>query len=148
MGNKLSFIGEYRHNLDTKGRLAVPAHFRNLLGNYFTITVGLDGCITVYTEEQWEVFYDKLMTLPTNKKNSRDYVRAFTANARTCELDAQGRILLPQSLIRYGGLTKECAIIGVGNHIEIWNAEKWDEICNSTLDSLNGIAEDLPEMLG
>ena len=75
-------------------------------------------------------------------------VRAFTANARTCELDAQGRILLPQSLIRYGGLTKECAIIGVGNHIEIWNAEKWDDICNSTLDSLNGIAEDLPEMLG
>lgn len=147
MGKILSFIGDYRHNLDAKGRIAVPAQFRSLLGNDFTITIGLDRCITVYTEEQWDKFYDELLELPNTKKNARDYQRAFTANARKCEFDAQGRILLPQSLIRYGELTKECAIIGAGNHIEIWNAEKWDELCNHTLGNLDEIAEDLPEML-
>lgn len=147
VGMKSNFIGDFRHNLDAKGRIAIPAHFRGLLGNCFTVTIGLDECITVYTEEQWDAFYEKLSLLPVNQKNPRNYMRAFTANARVCEFDAQGRILLPQSLIRYSGLVKECAVIGAGDHIEIWNAEKWEEVCMGTLNNLSDIAEELPEML-
>ena len=146
MGRIPTFIGEYRHNLDSKGRLAIPSAFRATLGNRFTATIGLDKCITIYTEEEWAELYDKLIQLPQNRMNSRGLVRMYTANAGNCQLDAQGRILLPQSLIKHGELTKECCIIGVGDHIEIWSVEHWENECAQTLSVLSEIAEQLPEI--
>ncbi|MEG0507416.1 MAG: division/cell wall cluster transcriptional repressor MraZ [Longicatena sp.] len=141
------FMGEYGHNIDAKGRIIIPAKFREELGEQVIVTRGFDGCLNVYTKEQWNIIYEQLLKLPTTKKDARMFVRMMTSKAAECDIDGQGRALLPASLIKLGELTKECMIIGAANHVEIWSKEKWetvDEIANETFED---IAENLTEFM-
>lgn len=121
------FMGEYRHTVDPKGRLIVPSKFRELLGSEFVVTRGLDGCLFVYTMESWEEYVAELRKLPLTDKNARLYLRFIVAGATTCELDKQGRILLPLTLREFAGIEKEVRLEGMLDHIEIWNEERWQE---------------------
>ncbi len=115
--------GEYKHSIDAKGRLAIPAKLREELGEHFTVTKGLDGCLAVYPEAEWEGLEQRIRSMPMSK--ARDLQRFFFSAAFDAELDSQGRILLPANLRKYAGLTKETVVIGAFNHAEIWDAEKW-----------------------
>ena len=119
------FIGEYEHNLDTKGRVTMPAKLREDIGDSFIVTKGLDGCLFAYSQTEWTNFEEKLKSLPLTNKNARDFVRFFLSGAIECEIDKQGRFLIPGNLRTYAKLEKEVVIIGVGTRIEIWNKEDW-----------------------
>lgn len=136
-------IGEYQHNLDTKGRLIMPAKFREGLGEKFIITRGLDGCLFGYPEEEWSVLEEKLRQLPLAKKDARQFTRFFYSAAIECEVDKQGRINIPQNLREYAKLEKECRIIGVSQRIEIWSNEHWSEYAEEAEESYEDIAESM-----
>lgn len=141
------FMGEYNHTIDAKGRLIVPAKFREVLGDEFVVTKGLDGCLFVYPDTEWKAFEEKLRTLPLTNKNSRQFTRFFLAGAATCEVDKQGRILLPQVLREFAGLEKEVVLVGVASRIEIWSRQRWDECVSAYDDDMNEVAENM-ESLG
>ena len=136
------FRGEYSHTIDAKGRLIIPTRYRELLGEEFILTREMDGCLAIYPMDEWETFEEKLNSLPlhTNPK-ARAFARFFVAGATTCELDKQGRILIPQTLREYAGLDKEVVLAGNLNKIEVWDKEKWTKICS--YDDLDDIAQDL-----
>ena len=116
--------GEYRHTLDAKGRVSVPSKLRDELGDRFTVTKGLDGCIAAYPAAEWDALEAKIRALPMSK--ARDLQRFFFSAAFDAELDSQGRILLPANLRAFAGLGKEVVVIGAANHAEIWDAARWD----------------------
>ncbi|MBS4960054.1 MAG: division/cell wall cluster transcriptional repressor MraZ [Clostridiales bacterium] len=118
------FMGEQQHTIDAKGRLIVPAKYREGLGEKFVVTKGLDQCLQVYPMEEWEKFEKKLEALPSK---AMKIVRFFTSGATECELDGQGRIMIPPTLRAYAGLEKEIVSIGVVNKVEIWNRDRWNE---------------------
>lgn len=136
-------MGEYNHSIDAKGRLIVPSKFREKLGDNFVVTKGLDGCLWVFPTEEWDKFYEKLSSLPVTRKDVREFVRGFMANAMEAEVDKQGRILLPQNLRRAAKLEKDAVLIGIGPRIEIWNKASWDETL--TEDNSDEIAERMGE---
>jgi MraZ protein len=121
-------MGEFSHNIDRKGRLIMPAKFREDLGERVVVNRGLDGCLYVYTMDQWQIVYDKLKMLPSTDRDVRMYQRMMLSKASECELDSQGRILIPAGLIALAGLDKECVIIGMANHLEIWAKDRWDAV--------------------
>lgn len=123
----MSFTGEYHHNLDAKGRLIIPAKFREGLGNEFNVTRSLGGCLAMYSAEEWKALEDKLDALPFTNSKARDLKRFLLGSACTCELDKQGRILIPQTLREKADLKKDIVLLGVGNNIEIWDADKYFE---------------------
>ena len=143
VGVKHMFMGEYEHNIDRKGRLIMPAKFREELGEHVVVNRGLDGCLYVYTAAQWEEVYTKLQALPSNRKEARAYQRMMLSKAAECEMDSQGRILIPSSLVSLAGLEKECMIIGVANHLEIWAKAKWLAL----EEEQDGMFEELAESL-
>lgn len=114
--------GQYQHTIDAKGRLFIPSKFREELGETFYVTMGMDSCLSVYSDASWARFTEKFESLPYTKTKA---MRPLFANAAKCEPDAQGRILLPQKLRIYAGLEKDVVVIGVSNRAEIWNAERW-----------------------
>ena len=136
-------IGEYRHNIDEKGRLIIPSKFREDIGNSFVVTRGLDGCLFVYSLIEWEKIVTKLKKLPFTKKDTRTFMRFFLAGATVCEFDRQGRVNLVNSLIEYADLKKECLIIGVNDRLEIWALDKYNNLMNENLEQLDSIAEHL-----
>ena len=138
------FMGEYNHIIDAKGRLIIPARFRELLGEEFILTKGLDGCLSIYPMDAWEAFETKLRALPLTNKNARTFTRFFVAGATNCELDRQGRILVPHTLREFAGLEKEVVLTGNLDRIEIWSKEKWSENCN--YDDMDSIAESMQDM--
>ena len=138
------FMGEYNHTVDTKGRLIIPSKFRELLGDEFIVTKGLDGCLFVFPQDEWQAFEEKLRTLPLTQKGARQFTRFFVAGATTCELDKQGRILVPQTLREFAGLEKDVVLTGNLNRIEVWSKEKWSENCD--YDDMDSIAEGMQEM--
>ena len=138
------FMGEYNHTIDTKGRLIIPSKFREVLGDEFVVTKGLDGCLFVYDNQEWTAFEEKLKALPLMNKESRKFVRFFLAGAASLEVDKQGRILLPSVLREFAGLDKDVVLVGVGARIEIWSKEKWDEA--SMYDDMEEIAEHMSEL--
>ena len=140
-------IGEYEHSLDAKGRLIMPAKLRTDMGEKFIITKGLDGCLFVFSQNEWSNFESKLKELPLTNKNARDFVRFFLSGATECELDKQGRFLLVNTLREYAEITKEVIIIGVGTRLEIWNKEKWKKYNSDENISADTIAENMT-MLG
>ncbi|HHT02133.1 MAG TPA: division/cell wall cluster transcriptional repressor MraZ [Firmicutes bacterium] len=121
------FMGEFTHNIDEKGRLIVPAKFRAGLGDSFMITRGLDDCLFVYPHAEWSMIEAKLKALPFTRADARAFVRFFFSGASECEVDKQGRILVPPGLRRYAGLEREVVVIGVSNRVEIWSADNWQE---------------------
>lgn len=124
-GEKRGVKGEYRHSIDSKGRLFMPAKFREELGQSFIVTKGLDSCLFVYSNSAWEVLEQKICALPLSK--SRDLQRFFFSSAAECLPDSQGRILLPANLREYAGLSKDASIIGVSGRVEIWDSSKWND---------------------
>lgn len=140
------FMGEYSHTIDTKGRLIIPSRFREELGETFVVTKGLDGCLFVFSDEEWRAFEIKLKSLPLTNKNARQFARFFVAGATPCELDKQGRILLPATLREFAGLEKDVVLTGMLNRIEIWSKEKWNE--NNSLDdvAMDEIAEQMTDL--
>lgn len=135
------FMGEYNHSIDAKGRLIMPARFREQLGESFVVTQGLDGCLFVYANEEWKLFEEKLKQLPLTNASARKFSRYFLAGAIQCEVDKQGRILLPAKLRTAAGLEKDVVLAGVGERIEIWDKQRWEE--NSTYDDMDVIAENM-----
>ena len=141
------FMGEYAHNIDKKGRIIIPAKLREELGDHVIITRGLDGCLAVYTKEQWETIYEQLMKLPSTKKDARMFVRMMTSKAAECEIDAQGRVLIPSPLVKLAELVKECMVIGAANHVEIWSRERGEPVAEEANDAFEDIAESLTEFM-
>ena len=137
------FMGEYNHSIDAKGRVIVPSKFRELLGEHFIVTKGLDGCLWVYSDDEWEKFSDKLRSLPVANSDARKFSRFFLAGATDVETDKQGRILLPTNLREYGGLEKDISMVGVGNRVEIWDRQRW--AVSSTFENVDDIAEHMGE---
>ena len=138
-------IGEYHHNLDEKGRLIIPAKYREEIGSSFVVTKGLDGCLYVYSLHEWERITSKLKTLPFTKKSARTFTRFLLSGASICEFDKQGRINLVSSLTEYAGLKKECVIIGVNDRLEIWDLDKFNNLMSENESELDSIAEGLFE---
>ena len=141
------FMGEYNHTIDAKGRLIIPAKFREVLGDEFVVTKGMDGCLFVFDNPEWQVFADKLRGLPMIDKEARQFTRFFLAGAAACEVDKQGRILLPQVLREFAGLEKDVVLVGVASRIEIWSKEHWDEAMNTYDGDMDEVAENM-ESLG
>ena len=137
------FIGEYHHTIDEKGRIIIPAKFREELGNNFIVTRGIDNCLFVYSNEKWDMITSKLNALPFTKKDARTFNRFFMSGATEVELDKQGRINLPTPLIHYANLVKDCVVIGTGDRLEIWSQESWDGFFDSTKENVSDIAENL-----
>ncbi|MBQ9328282.1 MAG: division/cell wall cluster transcriptional repressor MraZ [Solobacterium sp.] len=141
------FMGEYRHSLDSKNRLIIPSRFREELGSTFVITRYLDGCLTIYTEDQWKAINEKLRAIPLTNKAGRQFSRIFLSMAVECEPDSQGRVQLPSSLIKAAEIVKTCVVIGTGDHVEIWSEERWDAYSAVMDDSFEDAAETLTEFL-
>jgi MraZ protein len=133
-------LGEYNHNVDEKGRVSVPAKFREDLGASFIVTKGLDSCLFIYSKIEWNTFETKLKDLPLTNPNARNFIRFFFSGATECELDKQGRINIPQNLREYAGLNKDLSIIGVSTRVEIWDREKWNKYTSSDNMNLDEIA--------
>ena len=140
----IMFMGEYSHTIDAKGRMIIPSKFREELGEVFVLTRGLDGCLSIYPNDEWKTFEEKLKALPLNDKNARAFLRFFVASATVCELDKQGRILVPATLREFAGLNKDVVLTGNLTRIEVWSKEKWLE--NSNYEDMNAIAEGMQSM--
>ncbi|GEL79587.1 protein MraZ [Enterococcus sp. DIV1368b] len=136
-------MGEFRHNIDAKGRLIVPSKLREELGEQFVLTRGLDGCLFGYPMSEWNELESKLNDMPLAKKDARTFVRFFYSAATECELDKQGRINIPNTLRNYATITKECVIVGVSNRIEIWDEAKWQEFSEAAEENFDEIAENM-----
>lgn len=137
------FLGEYKHSLDPKGRLALPAKFRAKLRKGAIITRGLDHCLFVFGRSEWEKLAEKLAALPLAQANSRAFSRLMLAGASDVELDGQGRILVPDYLREYAGLGKLTVIAGVMSRIEIWDEKAWARYKSRTESASDDIAEQL-----
>ena len=137
------FMGEYQHTIDDKGRMIIPSKFRDALGASFIITRGLDNCLFVYPRSEWEVLEQKLKALPLMKADARAFTRFFFSGATECELDKQGRVNIPNNLLQYSKLDKDCVVLGVSNRVEIWSKETWENYFDQSEESFNEIAEKL-----
>ena len=121
------FIGEYSHVLDAKGRMFMPAKFRDELGEKFIVTIGLDRCLFVFPTETFQIYKEKLDAISLANRDARNFTRFFFAGAGECELDKQGRIMLPHKLRTYARLEKDVTVVGVSGRIELWNTEDWEK---------------------
>ncbi len=137
------FVGEFQHALDEKGRITIPARFREGLGDRFIVTRGLDSCLFVYPMAEWQLLEARLKSLPLTKADARAFVRFLFSGAYECELDRQGRIMLPAVLRQYAGLEKDAVVIGVSTRVEIWSADRWASYVAASEASFGEIAENL-----
>ena len=140
------FIGEYNHTIDAKGRLIIPSKFRELLGEEFVLTKGLDGCLSIYPMDEWEAFEDKLRTLPLTNKKAREFKRFFLGSAVDGEIDKQGRILISTSLRTYANLDKEVVLAGVLDKVEIWSKDAWEARTAEIEENIEDIASDMEDL--
>lgn len=136
------FIGEFHHSIDSKGRIIIPSKLRYDLGENFIVTRGLDGCLFVYPNDEWNKIINKYKELP-DTKDRRHFMRIFLSGATVCEFDKQGRINIPSPLINFAGLEKDCIIVGVDERLEIWSKSRWDEFINDNEENLSDIADNL-----
>lgn len=141
VGDKM-FMGEYHHTIDEKGRLTIPSKIRYELGEKFVVTRGLDNCLFLYPEEEWKQIIQKYKNLP-NTKEARNFMRFFLSGAGECTFDKQGRVNISSPLVSYASLDKDCVIIGVNDHIEIWSQSSWNEFMENNEDSFSDIADHL-----
>ena len=141
------FIGEYKHNLDTKGRLAIPAKFRASLKAGAVVTKGLDNCLFLYSKKEWEVLAKKLASLPISKTNTRAFARLMLAGAMDVDFDNQGRIMLPEYLRKFARLKKKVVVAGLYDRLEIWDEVVWKKYKMGTEKKSSAIAEALGELV-
>lgn len=140
------FIGEYKHNLDIKGRVAVPSKFRKLLKGGAVVTRGLDNCLFLYPRKQWNEIAKKLSNLPIGQAKARAFARLILAGAMDMDFDNQGRINLPDYLIKFAGLKKGAIIAGLYDRLEIWDEEAWEKFKTGAEKESVNIAETLGEL--
>ncbi|MFD2170829.1 division/cell wall cluster transcriptional repressor MraZ [Tumebacillus lipolyticus] len=140
------FMGEFQHSIDEKGRLIVPAKFREGLGASFVITRGLDNCLFVYPRSEWETIESKLKSLPFTRADARAFSRFFFSGATECDLDKQGRANIPPNLREYAKLHRDCVVIGVSGRVEIWAKEVWEAYAEHAADTFGEIAEKLVDL--
>jgi len=139
------FVGQYAHNIDDKGRLAVPARFRSDLKKA-VVTKGLENCLVVYPKKKWDVFAEKLAALSVTKTNSRAFARLMLAGAMEVSVDSQGRVILPEYLRTYAGLVKKVVITGLYDRLEIWDETSWQKYQSETEKNAGSIAEALTDL--
>ena len=134
--------GEYRHSIDGKGRLFVPAKLREELGDVFYLTLSMDNCLSAYSSDSWREFSDKVNAMSYVKQRK---MRPLFAYAAKCELDSQGRTLIPAHLREYAHLIKNVTVVGCNNHAEIWDEERWDEQSRAeiTPENIAAVMEEL-----
>lgn len=137
------FIGEFHHSVDSKGRLIIPALFREMLGERCVITRGIDQCLFIYPLSEWKLLLEKINGLPVNRKDARQFARFFLSGAIECEFDKQGRINISTPLMTYAELIKDCVVIGVSNRIEVWDTIKWESYFATSIDCISDIAENI-----
>lgn len=142
----IMFMGEYQHNIDAKGRVIVPAKFREELGSKFVVTKGLDKCLVIYTMEEWKLFEEKMKKFPITDEGVRRFFRFLFSGACECEPDAQGRIIIPQNIRKHANILKELVFIGVVNKVEIWNKDNWDTYNDEDNFIDNELAEKMAEL--
>lgn len=140
------FIGEYQHSIDPKKRLAVPSKFRNELKNKVVVTRGLDKCLFVYPMKTWQEIAQKLGSMPVGEAGTRSFVRLMLAGATDCEIDKQGRVLIPDYLKDYAELGKDVVIAGLFNRLEIWDEKKWNDYKKNAEKNTDEIAEQLGKL--
>ncbi len=140
------FIGEYRHTIDTKKRLALPIRFRKELGKTIIITRGFENCLIVYPQKEWKIMSDKLGKLPVSQADARGFSRIMLAGAMEVALDKLGRILIPEYLKKYAGLKKNAVVCGLSNRLEIWDAKKWAIYRGKMEKDLGNLAANLKEL--
>lgn len=140
------FIGEYSHNLDDKGRMAIPVKFRRDLSKGAVVTRGLDNCLFLYTKTEWEKLAEKLASLPISQADSRAFARLMLAGAMDVEVDKQGRIILPEYLRQFAHLSKEVVVAGLYNRLELWDSQTWAQYKGQTEAASGSIAERMAEL--
>lgn len=140
------FIGEYHHNIDDKGRLAIPVKFRGDLAKGAVVTRGLDASLFLLPLEEWGKLAEKLSSLPLGQSNSRAFARLMLAGAMDVNLDKQGRFVIPEYLREYASLQKNVVVVGVNTRLELWDAQAWDEYRQKTEQDAVAIAEQLGEL--
>ncbi len=140
------FIGEYSHNIDEKGRLAIPVKFRADLSKGAVVTRGLDNCLFLYPMDEWQKMAEKWSKLPVSQKKSRAFARLMLAGAMDVSIDKQGRVMLPEYLRKYAGISKNAVVAGLYDRIEIWDSEAWEKYKKTTEEDSEEIAEALGEM--
>lgn len=140
------FIGEYHHQIDEKGRIAVPTKFRNDLKHGAVVTRGLDSSLFLLPMEEWGKLANKLADLPLGQANSRAFSRLFLAGAMDVNLDKQGRFVIPEYLRNYADLSKKVVIVGVNTRLELWDIDKWEAYRQQTEDEAGNIAEQLGDL--
>lgn len=139
------FLGEYKHNIDSKNRLTIPAKLRIELGEKPVLTRGLDTCLFIYPNRDWQLFIEKLSVLPLSQKKARDFKRFMLSGASEIEIDDMGRILIPDILKKYAKFEKSVVVIGVSDRVEIWNENVWNEYIAKAEKESGVLAEGLSE---
>lgn len=137
------FIGEYQATIDDKGRVAIPSKFRSQLKSKVVVTRGLDNSLFLYNVDEWKKLAEKLASLPISTANTRAFSRLMLAGAMDCEIDKQGRIVLPGYLKEFAKIQKRAVVAGLYNRIEIWSEELWVAYKTQTEQQSNAIAEQL-----
>lgn len=134
--------GEFQHSLDSKGRIFIPAKLRDELGEVFYITISMDRCLCVYSSKNWQELSDKVSAMPYIKQRK---MRPLFAYAARCELDSQGRALVPQNLRDFAGLVKNVTVVGCNNHAELWDSESWAQVYafETTPENIAAVMEEL-----
>ncbi len=140
------FVGEFSHNLDDKGRLTIPAKFRDELAGGLVITRGIDRCLSVFPRQGWDNLAEKIAALPLTQRNARNFSRLMFSGAADFIPDRRGRVLIPQGLRAYAGLDNEAIIIGLYDRLEIWNLENWTAVIAEVEEDRESIAEQLQEL--
>ncbi len=138
--------GEFNHSIDAKGRLIIPSKFREILGDDFVITRGMDNCLFLYPLNEWKIFEEKLRTLPLTNKNARLFTRHFLGSAVDGGVDKQGRVLLSSGLRTFAKLEKDVVLVGVLDRVEIWDKAAWDEnnaVVEANMDEIASQMEEL-----
>ena len=141
------FTGTYNQKVDEKGRITIPSKFKSEFGKKIVVTNYLDGCLSIYTKETWTKLEKKIASLPMSKKGSRDFKRFFLGSALVLDIDKQGRVLISMPLRQYAKLGDEVNLIGVGDHVEIWDSKTWDKsYMSTTFKNDNQFAESLEDL--
>ncbi len=140
------FIGEYSHSIDAKKRLSLPSRVRGELGSRVVVTRGLDRCLFIYPMKTWESIAEKLGGMPVGESGTRSFVRLMLAGAVEVDMDSQGRVLIPEYLKEYAGLSRDVMVIGLWNRLEVWDESRWSSYRNEAEENSEKIAEELGKL--